>query len=225
LKTVLALLWNDLKRDAKRPWFMVLLASLPLVLSFLIASVFGGKGGSGPAPTIHLAVLDEDKDLLSRLLRSLPTQGENANRLQLHFVKDRAEGFRLVEKQKVSALLVLPPNLTADLLAGRTNSLELYENPAQQVLPRIVRQGVSLVALGLSSAAETLGEPLRDLRDLIQSNDFPAENLVTGIASDSVRKLGRLRTYVFPPLVQMKTVAAADFVPAPTQPTAAPPPR
>ena len=225
MKTVLRLLRNDLKRDWKRPWSMLLLGAMPLVLSLLIASVFGGKGGSGPMPTLHVAILDQDKDLLTGILRSLPTQGDAAQRLRLHFVENREEGLRLVEKGKVSALVVLPKNMTANLLKGQTNSIELYENPAEQVLPKVVRQGVSLLALGLSAAAETLGEPLRDLRGLIQSNAFPASVTVGGVASTSVEKLGHLRTYVFPPLVKFETLPAAEFQPFPTSaPNAAPRP-
>lgn len=224
MKTVLQLLLNDLKRDVKRPWSMLLLASLPLVLSMLIASVFGGRSG-GPVPTIHVAVLDQDKDLLTRMLRSLPTQGEAAQHLNLHFVESREEGLRLVEKNKVSALVVLPAKMTEGLLNGQTNSIELYENPSQQVLPRVVREGVSLLALGLSAAAETLGEPLRKMRELLRSEDFPPEASVADVASQSVKRLGNLRAYVFPPLIKFETISAEEFQPYSTnaRPTLAKP--
>jgi ABC-2 family transporter protein len=213
LKTVLRLLFNDLKRDAKRPWTMLLFAALPLLLSLLIASVFGGAGRSATMPTIRVAVLDQDKDLLSRLLRSLPSQGDTANHLQLQFVETRGEGLRLLERDRASALLVLPTNLTANLLEGRTNALELYENPAQQVLPRVVRQGASLLALALSSVAEVLGDPLRNIRQMIRSNEFPAAAAVGEVASLSTHKLGNLRTYLFPPIIKFETVPAAEFQP------------
>jgi hypothetical protein len=213
LNIVLKLLLNDLKRDWKRPWSMLLLSALPLLLTVLIASVFGGGGGSGAMPVVQVAILDQDKDLLTGMLRSLPTQGDAAKNLRLHFVETRDEGLRLVEKGKVSALVVLPKNMTEDLLRGQTNTIELYENPAQQILPKIVRQGVSLMAVGLSGAAEILGDPLRDLRGMIKSNGFPVEAAVNGVASTSFQKLKGIRTYVFPPLVTIETVAAADFVP------------
>ena len=216
MKTILKLLLNDLKRDWKRPWAMLLLALMPIALSVLIASVFGGKGGSGPMPTVHVAILDQDKDLLTGLLRSLPTQGDAAKNLRLHFVASREEGWRLIEKDQVSALVVLPTNMTVNLLKAQTNSIELYENPAQQVLPKVVRQGVSLLALGLSATAETLHEPLQDLREMIRSNDFPASAAVGAVASSSVEKLGHLRSYVFPPLIKFKTIPAAEFQPLST---------
>jgi len=218
LNTVLALVLNDLKRDWKRPWSILLLLSLPILLSVLLAGVFGGKGGSASMPTVHIAILDQDKDMLSGILRSLPAQGDAAKQLRLHFVQNREEGLRLVEKSEVSALVVLPKNMTADLLAGRTNSIELYENPAQQVLPKVVRQGVSLLAVGLSGAAEILQEPLTDIRELIRTNAFPADAAVLGVASQSVEKLRAVRTYLFPPLIQFRTVAAADYQVGATNP-------
>ncbi len=222
MNTVLRLVFNDLKRDWKNPWSMLLLAALPLVLSLLIALVFGGKGGSGPMPTLQIAVLDEDKDLLTDLLRSFPSQGEGANRLRLHFVDNREQGLKLVQKSQVSAFVVLPKQLTENLLKGQTNSIELYENPAEQVLPKVVREGVSLMALGLSGAAEILGDPLRNFRDMVRSNDFPADLNVSGVASSSVSKLRGFRTYLFPPLVKLETISARDFTPVFTNTPAGP---
>ena len=216
MKIILRLLLNDLRRDWKRPWSMLLFAALPLALSVLIVSVFGGRGGKGPMPTIQVAVLDQDKDMLSRILRSFSGQGDAAQNLRLHFVETREEGLRMVENGKASALVVLPEAMTTNLLSGQTNSIELYENPAEQVLPKIVRQGVSLMALGLSGAAETLGEPLRDIREMINSDHFPAEQAVSAVSADSVRKLSGFRTYLFPPLVEFETVPAAEFQPLAT---------
>ena len=103
---------------------------MPLVLSLLIASVFGGKGGSGPMPTVHVAILDQDKDMLTGMLRSLPTQGDAAKHLRLHFVESREEGLRLVEKSQGLGFGRAAQEHDGNLLKGQTNAIELYENPA-----------------------------------------------------------------------------------------------
>jgi hypothetical protein len=213
LKTILKLLLNDLKRDGKQPWTMLLFAALPLGMSLLIGGVFGGSGKKGSLPVLHLAVLDEDQDLLTGLLRSLPSQGDPAKQLRLHFVETKEEGLRVVEKRQASALIILPKGLTEGLLSGATNVIQLYENPAEQILPKVARQGTSLLALGLSGAAEVLGGPLRDVRRLIENRTVPSEDAITSVASDSYKKIRGLRTYLFPPVVQIKVVEAADFNP------------
>jgi hypothetical protein len=211
LNTVVRLVLNDLRRDWKRPWTIVLYAVLPLAMATLMAAVFGGGGGSLAMPTVHVAVLDQDKDMLTGALRSLSGQGDAAKKLRLHFVDSREEGVRLLEDRKASAFLVLPPHMTEYLLKGRTNVIELYENPAEQVLPKIVRQGTSLLATGLSGAAEILGEPLTELRELMRQGSFPTEAAVTGTASKSWEKLRNVRGYLFPPLVTFTNVEAADY--------------
>ena len=61
MKTVIRLVLNDLRRDWKRPWTILLYAALPLAMATLMAAVFGGRGGSSAMPTIHVALLDQDK--------------------------------------------------------------------------------------------------------------------------------------------------------------------
>ncbi len=211
MKTILRLVLNDLKRDWKRPWMIFLYAALPLVMAILMAAVFSGKGGSSAMPTIHVALLDQDNDMLGRALRSLSGQGEAARNLRLQVVDSREEGVRLLEDRKASAFIVLPEHMTEYLLTGRTNAIELYENPAEQVLPKVVRQGASLLAAGLSGLAEVLGRPLTRLRELFRQGAFPAQAEVTGTASTSWEGLRNVRGYLFPPLVKFETVAAADF--------------
>jgi hypothetical protein len=58
---------------------------------------------------------------------------------------------------------------------------------------------------------------------LSRTNDFPAEAAVAEAAAHSIRNLRQLKTYAFPPLIQFKTVSAADYVIQPTPSTAAAP--
>lgn len=211
MKTLLLLVLKDFRRDLKRPWSLVLFALLPVVMTGLIAAIFGGRGGSAAVPTLHVAVLDEDRDLLGGALRFLSTRGRAAQEMQLHFVEDRDQGLRLLEQRKASALVVLPVNMTEDLLSGRATTVELYENPAEQYLPKIVRQEVSLLADGLSGVAEVLQDTLRDIRAMIRADGLPADAAVVQAALECVHKLRRFETYLFPPLIELETVPAAEY--------------
>ncbi len=211
MKTLLALLVKDLKRDWKRPWSILLFASLPLIMTALMSMVFGGHSQATNMPAIHVAVLDQDKDMFASILRSLPTQGEAAQQLHLNFVDSLDAGLQSLERHQASAFVVLPRHMTEDLLAGKTNTIELYENPAEQILPQIVRQGVSLLAVGLSGAAEILHEPLTQLREWIVAKELPSDVTLLAAAAKSMQDLRHVRTYLFPPLIKFKTVKASDY--------------
>ena len=181
-------------------------------MTLLMASIFGGGKKSQTLPTVHVAVLDQDKDMLSKMLRSLPSQGDAAKQLHLDFVETREAGIRLLEDRKASAFVVLPAEMTERLLTWKTNTIELYENPAEQILPKVVRQGVSLVAVGLSGASELLHEPLTELRNLTKKDAFPPEAAVVEVASVSLKRLSGAKTYLFPPLIQFQTISASDYI-------------
>lgn len=213
MKTIWRLIWKDFRRDARHPWTILLFSCLPLLMTSLIAVVFGGgRGGkSASMPVLHVAVLDQDRDLFARLLRALPAQGEAAENLRLHFVETREVGLRMLEERQASALVVLPLQMTEGLLSGRTNVMELYENPAEQVLPRVARQGVFVLAEGLSGAAGLLQEPLQEIRALTRAPAFPASMAVSATATNMVEKLSHVKGYLFPPLIQFQTIKAEDY--------------
>lgn len=211
MTTLLSLVLKDFRRDLKRPWSLVLFAALPVVMTALIAAIFGGRSGSAAPPIIHVAVLDDDRDLLGVALRFFSTRGQAAQATQLHFVSDRDQGLRLLEQRKASALVVLPEKMTENLVSGRATTIELYENPAEQYLPKIVRQEVTLLAEGLSGVAEVLQDTLRDIRDLFHADGLPTDEAVVRASLQCVQKLRRFETYLFPPLLQMETVPAAEY--------------
>lgn len=212
MKVLFQLILKDLHRDWKHPWTILLFMSLPLLMTGMIASVFGG-GNKTVIPTIHLAVMDQDDDMLSRALRSMASQGKTGKQLDLQFVDNRGDGIRLMEARKISAFVVLPENMTTDLLDGKTNVIELYENPAEQVLPKVVRQGVLLTAVGLSGAGKLIGEPLKEIRGLLDQKDFPDESVVADSALSTTRRLKWLKPYFFPPLITFTNIPATDWNP------------
>jgi hypothetical protein len=224
LKTVISLVLKDLRRDWKRPWSLLLFASLPLLMTGLMASIFAGGGKGTTMPAIQVEVLDQDKDMFADALRSMSGQGDAAKQLRLHFVDKLEDGLLVLEKRKASALVVLPKNMTEDLLSGKTNTIDLYENPAEQVLPKVVRQGVLLLATGLSGAAEVFHEPLTTIREMFLATNFPSDLAVLGLAAQSLQKLRQVRTCLFPPLIQFKTVNAGDYQPETTNAVATPKP-
>ena len=204
MKRLLSLVLKDFRRDLKRPWSILLFASLPVIMTGLIAMVFGRGGRSGPVPTIHVAILDQDKDLVPRMLSYLLTEGDIAETVQVHSVQSRDEGLRLLEKDKASALVVLPEKTTESLLKGRATAIELYENPTQQYLPKVVRHVVSLFAVGLSGVADVLQDPTKAKDGGVQTDDVPTR---AALLQSSLQFLQKLRHS----LIEFETVSPAEY--------------
>ena len=156
--------------------------------------------------------LDRDDDFLSGVLRSISNQGNAAENLQLHFVDTEEAGIRLVEKRKASAFVVLPENLTDDLLEGTATSIALYKNPAETILPKIVEEGLNIVCIGVSQALSLLQPEIKSIRKMFDQDRMPEPIEVASVASSSVQRLRTVEPYLFPPLIQFETINASDYV-------------
>jgi hypothetical protein len=215
LKTLLRLVLKDFRRDAKQPWSIFLFASLPVIMTALISLMFGGRfsprSGAATVPTIVVAVLDQDQDLLGRVLRYLSSRAEVAAKVRLRFVSARAEGLRLVERRQASALVVLPRQLTEGLLNGQTNTIELYENPAEQFRPKVVRRAVSLLAAGLAGVAAALPDAVQAVGDTVRAREYPTDEAAALAAWRALPKGRLFEARLFPPPILFKTVEADQY--------------
>jgi len=213
LKNIWTLVKKDLLRDAKHPWGLIVYMLIPVLTAVLISLVFSPQNDIRKNVNIKLAILDRDDDFLSGLLRSMSNQGQAAENLQLRFVDTEAEGIALVEKRKVSAFVVLPEDLTIDLLEGVESTLILYKNPAEAILPKIVEEGLNVICIGVSQAINLLRPEMKTIRAMIEQERMPEPIEVADLASSSVKRLQSIEPYLFPPLVQFETIDASNYVP------------
>jgi hypothetical protein len=212
LKNIWKLVKKDLLRDAKHPWILVIFMIIPVLTAVLIALVFSPQGDIQKNVMIHIAILDRDDDLLSSMLRSISNQGQAAENLQLHFVDTEEQGIKLVEKRKVSAFVLLPENLTVDLLEGTATALTLYKNPAEAILPTIVEEGLNIVCIGVSQALNLLQPEIKSIRKMVKQERMPEPIEAASVASSSIQRLKTIEPYLLPPLIQFETINASDYV-------------
>ena len=211
MKALLLLLAKDIRRDLKHPWSLVLFAVLPVVMTGLMATIFGESQGSSSVPAIRVAVLDEDRGLLADALRFLAARHRAAQEMQVQFVRDRDQGLRLLEHGEASVLVVLPPKTTENLTRGRRSTIELYENPAEQYLPKIICQQVSRLADNLSAAADGLHDTGHDVWNILRAQGFPTKVAVAQALWQCAQRLRRFQTDVAAPSMELETVSAAGY--------------
>ena len=218
MNTLWTLIRKDLLRDAKHPWGLIVFMVIPVLTTVLMALVFSPQNDIQKNIVIDIAMLDRDDDLIAGLLRSFTNQGGAAQNLKLHFVETEAQGIQLVEKRTVSAFVMLPPNLTVDLLDNRPTAIRLYKNPAESILPKIVEEGLNVLCLGIAQALRLVQPEIKTVRDMMEQDTMPDVLDVADVALNSVNRLKTVEPYLFPPLIQFKTIDASDYRPDPNRP-------
>lgn len=180
----------------------------PVVFSLLIGLTFGGGGDDTMAP-IALAMVDEDGGLAGRFIASAFTRGEGPVRFEVQSL-DLASAMERIEKNKVSAVLRIPPGFTDSLLASRPARLEVVKNPAQGIYPGIVEEYASVLALLGSSASRILGEPLREIRDASRGANAPADALIARTSVAINQRMRGIARYALPPAIRLEKPAAPE---------------
>lgn len=217
MRNIWPLVRKDLLRDARHPWGLVIFMIIPVLTALIISLVFSPQGDIQENVVIRIAILDRDDDFLSLVLRSISNQGQAAENLQLNLVDTEEEGIDLLERRKASAFVVLPENLTLDLLESRTTAITLYKNPAEAILPRIVEEGLNIVCIAVSQALNLLQPEMTAIREMADRNEMPQAAEVAIVAANSVERLRTIEPYLFPPLIQFDTLNASDYVPSANQ--------
>ncbi len=200
---LLRVLRKDLLRTIRSPLGPIVFLLFPIVFALLIGLAFGEHGDGKLAP-IRLALVDEDGGLLSRFVTSAFTQEGAPVKFQVTQAK-LPDAVRLVENDKISAVLRVPKGFSDSLIAGSKTQLELIKNPAQSVYPQIVEEYVSVLALLGTTASRILGEPMREIRGQTKSwTGSPQDLFVSKVSVDIGHRLRGVSRYAFPPAIRLE---------------------
>jgi hypothetical protein len=127
---------NDIQRRMKAPMATILFLVIPLAMTALIGMIFDpGSGGESKLPPIRLLLVDKDKGLASKFLIGAFDQKELKEMFQVTLVEE-AEGEKLMQKGKASALLLIPEHFSRDLADQKVCTLEVVKNPSSPAWAR-----------------------------------------------------------------------------------------
>jgi ABC-type Na+ efflux pump permease subunit len=131
---------KDLLRIARDPLALIVWLLMPFLITAMLSLIFGRRDS---LPQGRLLVVDEDKTVLSAMLPGMFNQGPLAKMVLIEAV-DMAEGKKRVDNGDASALLVIPKGFGAAFLHRHPSELRLFTNPAQTILPKIIREALSM---------------------------------------------------------------------------------
>ena len=118
----------------------------------------------------------------------------------------REEGRRRMDRGEASALLIVPRGFQNAFLQNQPVQLQLLRNPAQEILPRIVEETLSIIVDGGFYIQRVAAVPYAAL----SRRQTPDDETVAR-ASVEFNRLGRsLSKYVNPPLIDLDLHVAAE---------------
>lgn len=193
---------KDLRRRLADRAGLVLWLGVPLSLGVFMGLAFGRQA---PAPKARVLLVDEDDSLLGRLAAGA-SSGQGADYLDIQRVSSD-EGRRRIDNGEASALLILPQGLTQAVLNDTPATIKLVTNPAQSILPDVVRTGVETLVEGIFYFQRILGPPLTEFSSSRPSGQGAfADASVARLAAEANRRMRGLGSVLFPPVLSLETV-------------------
>jgi ABC-2 type transport system permease protein len=181
---------KDLRRRLRDPLGLVLWFAIPTFIGVALKLAFGG--GSGAPPKAHVLVVDEDDSVASRLLLGALRQGGDNS----PFVGERVsaeEGERRIQAGEATARLIVPKGFGQAVIDEQPTTLRLTLNPAQRILPQIVKTGVELLPDVVFYGQRFFGAPLRAVSGLIDTRGALADADISRTTVEVQRAVSTLR--------------------------------
>lgn len=138
-------LWIGVVKDAanvrRDPSSLLIPIGIPLLLAALMNMVFGTRGQATPHG--RLLVADEDRSVASSFLTGAFSRDPLSHMLVVEHVA-RADGLARMNRGQASALLIIPAGYQAWFLTNQPCRLELLTNPAERIVPEMIRQTIGI---------------------------------------------------------------------------------
>ena len=208
------MIWHFMKKDFRRalknPLGFFVLLSLPLVFTLLLGLVFGPSDGKQVLPPIKMLIEDRDSSFVSQLFGGAFGYGPLASMYQVIHVAE-GQGRELMDKDKASALLIIPENFGSDVLEGRPTELVLVKNPSEQFLPDIAEETVNILGEAIERIYRIAQAPIDSIRKYVETNAVPTDEEVAAISIVFRHLFESAGDLLFPPIISIKeeSVSAA----------------
>ena len=196
MRFVLVAAAKDIRRRIADPAALAIWIGIPLVLAGML-SFIGNTAGSSPRARVLL--VDQDNSFLSRLLPSAASPERTPIDIETVTLD---EGRRRIGDGEGTALLIIPAGFQNAVLGTGSARLELITNPAQRVLPSIVREMLEVVVEASFYVQQLFAEPLNRVAGGSDGSP-PADTDVASIAVEINRGVQALQGVLLPPVISL----------------------
>ena len=206
-----ALLAKDFARARRNPWPWLIYLLVPILVVAIIGMAFGGAVNKEKMlGRVRFAVVDEDKTIVSRFLRSGLTHDEASRQIE-PVLMERAAAMAELKDDKLSAVVAIPLGFTDSFLSGTPVSFELIKNPAESIKPTLIEEGLGALVTALDALGRNFGPDLAELRNAINGgSDRATRSALIQHWTDRLESLA--------PLIETPLIGYAKTKPADTTP-------
>jgi ABC-type multidrug transport system permease subunit len=195
VRFVLVAALKDVRRRIADPAALAIWIGIPLVLSGML-SLLANTGG-GP-PRARVLLVDQDNTFLSRLVPTAVRPETVPIDIETVTLED---GQRRIGAGEASALLVIPAGFQNAVVGSGSARLQLVTNPAQRLLPGIVRQTAEVLVEVAFYAQQLFAAPLGRITQ--SRTGPPADADVASIAGEINRQIAQLQGVLLPPVIDL----------------------
>lgn len=198
MRFVLTSALKDLRRLRRDPLGLGVAIGIPVIVGLVLTALFAG---GNVTPHGRLLVADEDQSFVSGFLAGAFDRGPMGKMITVERV-ERGEGRARLDRGDASALLVIPKGFAQAYLRNQPFEVSLVTNPSQQIVPNIIEETVSTV-IDLGFYVQLLAGD--QLRELSGGQGALSEAALSGSITTLWQRYGKVRAYIDPPLINVKT--------------------
>lgn len=200
---MLATVRKDLSRWRQDIVGILLWMSIPLLIGGLITSMMDGGGGAKPHGVLLLA--DQDESFISGLIAGAYGQGELGELISVEKVSFE-EGSRRIDAGNASGFLVIPAGFGNAFLESEPVTLTLRTNPAQTILPGIIRDVTEILLDSGFYLHELFAPEISTIRNLVEDGSRPDDLLVAAISVAINAKIEAASSQLMPLALDLEIV-------------------
>ena len=209
MKRIFLLAGKDFKRKWQNPFIILGYIMLPLIFTLILGLVFGSSDEPN-LPQVKVLAADNDNSLVSKLFLGTFSQGELSELILIEKVEEDI-GRNLMNKNKASALIIIPEDFGKKLLNREQVEVNIIKNPSEQFLPEIVQEVGDVATIIFSAFFTVFAAEIDLIKDYSEFDNFP-DQAVSAISVQIKSKIEGISKFVFPPVVSIKQTTTQEEI-------------
>lgn len=213
---ILSAAMKDLRRQLRDPLGLVLWIGMPLMIGGLLVLLVSGSQKAPPRP--HLLVADEDGGYVGDLLTRAFAAGRAKTYLQVEEATTD-DGRQRMSRGQASALLIIPPGFRRAVLRDESTKLVLVTNPAQRILPQLVKETLEMAVEAVFYLHRLVGPDVHQLLgDLADRAGELNEDDFSEVGTSINQTARHVQKYLSPPVIELESTVDEAVAAEPVNP-------